>query len=80
VLARLQSLSPKTNPLTEDPAHANLSLTPRRKAINESAKVANKDVTFDPTITCKDEIAEGFRIFTTPERISIHLAQCLRNE
>ena len=80
-LARLNALTPKTNPLVMDPNHVNLSLLPRRKEQNKNAKEENKGITFNPTITDKNELADCFRIFTDPEKISRSPAQCLeRNQ
>ena len=67
--ARLNDIAPKYNPIAHE-HHDELSLTPNRKARNSIAKMTKKGITFDPTITCKDGIAECFRIFTNPEKIS----------
>ena len=67
--ARLHDIAPKYNPIAYE-QHDTLSLTPDRKARNIIAKMEKKDIAFDPTITCKDGIAECFRIFTDPEKIS----------
>lgn len=50
--------------------HDTLSLTPDRKARNRIARQERKAICFDPSITCKDGIAECFRVFTDPGRIS----------
>ena len=36
----------------------------------------NQDITFDLSITCRTDLAECFRIFTNPKRISNILATC----
>ena len=69
-LTRLQLITPKLNPLTAPPRTDNLSLTATRKARNESARKTNQDITFDPSVTCKKDLAECFRIFTNLERMS----------
>ena len=68
--ARLELITTKLNPLTPGNLHGNLSLTKRRKKWNESAKAQNGEIIFDPTITCKSELADCFRVFTDPQRIS----------
>jgi len=67
---RLQKITPKLNPLTRPPLHDNLSLTPTRKARNSIAKKRNEDITFNPSVTSKTNLAECFRIFTNPDKIS----------
>ena len=69
-LARIRQIEPKLNPLSPEPHHGNFSLTPGRKAINTIAKENNDNILFDPSITCKNNLAECFRIFTDPNRIS----------
>ena len=66
--ARLNDITPKYNLITHE-RHNTLSLTPDRKARNNIAGMERKGITFDPTITCKDGIAECFRVFTEPGRI-----------
>lgn len=68
-LARIRQIEPKLNPLSPD-HHGNFSLTPNRKAANIRAKENNNDILFDPSITCKNDLAECFRIFTNPDKIS----------
>ena len=70
---RLNDIAPKYNPIAHE-HHDTLSLTPDRKARNSLARIERKGITFDPTITCKDGIAECFRVFTDPGRISRHPA------
>ena len=68
-LNRLNLIAPKLNPLQRD-GHGNLSLTKRRTMTNEIAKANNGSILFDPSITSKNDLAECFRIFTTPDRLS----------
>ena len=68
--ARLDKITPKLNPLSRLPPHNNLSLTATRKARNEIAKRRDENITFDPSVTSKTDLAECFRIFTNPEKIS----------
>ena len=49
-------------------------MTPNRKVRNAVALLTNKDVTFDPSITCKGMLADCFRIFTTTEDLTPTLA------
>ena len=69
-LTRIHELAPKYNPLQIGEQHDNLSLTNRRKNNNTTARKNNKEITFDPSITCKDSVAECFRIFMNPARLS----------
>lgn len=69
-LARIHELAPKYNPLQIGEQHDKLSLTNRRKDNNIQARKDDKEITFDPSITCKDSVAECFRVFTDPKRIS----------
>jgi hypothetical protein len=69
-LKRIHELAPKYNPLQIGEQHDKLSLTNRRKDRNTLARKSDEEITFDPSITCKDSIAECFRIFTDPNRIS----------
>ena len=72
---RLDDIAPKYNPLTLKHHDETLSLTPNRKAKNrEARRTEDGEVTFDPSITCKDGIAECFRVFTDPTRLSMNLA------
>ena len=70
---RLRDLAPKYNPLANE-NHDTLSLTINRKARNAAARVMDRGIIFDPTITCKDGIDECFRVFTNPDRISMNPA------
>ena len=68
-LARIHELAPKYNPLQIREQHDKLSLTNRRKDNNIQARKDDKEITFDPSITCKDSVAECFRVFTDLKRI-----------
>ena len=69
-LARIHLIVPKLNPLEPGDIHDNLSLTPTRKNNNREARANDGKIRFDPSITCKRNLAECFRIFTNPSRIS----------
>jgi len=69
-LEHIHQIEPRLNPLSPDPHHGNFSHTPGRKAANILAKENNHDILFNPSITCKNNLAECFRIFTNPNRIS----------
>ncbi|KAI0302475.1 hypothetical protein BC826DRAFT_865894, partial [Russula brevipes] len=69
-LNRIEGIAPKLNPTNPLPPHGTLSLTRRRKALNNQARLEHGEILFDPTITCKDNLAECFRIFTNPNEIS----------
>jgi len=73
-IARLNLIPPKHNPMKQDPPDG-MSLTRSRKLRNERARQTDGVVTLDPSITCKESLAECFRIFTNPNRISTHLAR-----
>jgi ribonuclease HI len=67
-LNRTHHIAPKFNPLAAGYTHDNLSLTVSRKAANERARATNGAIRFDPSLTCKNELAECFRVFTTTTR------------
>ena len=67
---RLDQISAKLNPLTPGTGHLNLTLTKRRKNRNTLARSQNGEIIFDPALTCKENLAECFRIFTDPNKIS----------
>ena len=69
-LTRINLTFPKMNPLLRDAHHGNLSLTPNRKARNSTAKDNNETILFDSSMTSKRSLAECFRAFTDPERVS----------
>jgi ribonuclease HI len=74
--ARLDKITLKLNPLSRLPPHDNLLLTATRKARNEIAKRRDENITFDPSMTSKTNLAECFRVFINPEKISNLLATC----
>ena len=78
-LARINKTTPKLNPLHIGNRPDNLSLTKRRKEQNQTAKKENGSITFDPSITTKDDLSECFRVFTDPQRKTRHPAQRLQN-
>jgi hypothetical protein len=61
---KINALYPKYNPLAPDTRHGNLSLTASRKRKNLQARHQNEFITFDPTITNKNDLTECYRIFT----------------
>jgi ribonuclease HI/exonuclease III len=67
---RLDRIAPRLNPMTPGNNHGNLSLTGNRKQRNLVARTRNDAILFDPAITSKDSLAECFRVFTKPDRIS----------
>ena len=69
-LTRIQQIFPKYNPLLPGERHDFLSLTRRRKERNIRARENDGEITFDPSITSKNNLAECFRIFTEPDRIT----------
>ena len=71
---RIKLIPPKLNPTHQGYHHGNLSLTRTRKGQNMRAQVENGAILFDPTITTKNNLAECFRIFTDPAKISNELA------
>ena len=73
---RINDIVPKYNLLMIE-THDNLSLTPNRKRKNKETHWEEETkILFDPTITCKDRIAECFYIFTDPTKISMMPACC----
>ena len=69
-LQRIHNIKPKLNPLQPNGHHGNLSLTKRCKARNAMAIQNQGVVLFDPSITSKNDLAECFRVFAEPNRIS----------
>ena len=61
-LQRVWKISPKWNPLGQLPPDP-LSLTPSRKARNQLARYNNGAITFDPSVTCKDNLVNAFQVF-----------------
>ena len=68
-LTRINLIAPKYNPLQGE-NHDALSLTRSRKERNDAARTTDGEITFDPSITCKNYLSECFRIFTNPEKIT----------
>ena len=48
----------------------NLSLTHRRKEKNATAIIESRDITFNPSVTIKSNLADCFRIMVDPEKVS----------
>jgi len=69
-MKRIKMIPPKLNPTHIGFYHRNLSLTRMRKECNRIARMMNDAIIFNPSITCKNNLAECFRIFTNPEKIS----------
>ena len=69
-LQRIYNIKPKLNSLQPNGHHGNLSLTKRCKARNTAAIQNQRAVLFNPSITSKNDLAECFRVFTEPNRIS----------
>ena len=69
-LAKLQGLSPKWNPWGPDNPIDGLSLTPTQKANNMQARLNNDEIVFNPSLTCGESLADIFRVFTDPNRLS----------
>lgn len=78
MLLRIQHILPKWNPITPGDIHDNLTLTKQCKERNQIAKANNGEIIFDPSVTCKDNLAKCFRIFTDPKRITNILAKRLQ--
>ena len=72
---KLDALYPKYNPLIPNGNHGDLSLTASRKRKNRQARYQNELITFDPSITNKNDLTECFRIFTEPDNASKRPAQ-----
>ena len=66
-LTRINLIPPIHNPLRQHPPDG-LSLTRSGKQRNEEARQRNGAIIFDPAMTCKNTLAECFRIFTDPEK------------
>jgi hypothetical protein len=74
-LTHIQETAPKLNPINLGKPHDNLSLTRRRKAQNKEERLEEGEILFDPTITCKNSLAECFRIFTDSPEVHLVLRQ-----
>ena len=69
-LQQVRQISPKWNPLSQELPPDSLSLTPSRKIRNQLAKINNEAITFDPSVTCKGNLANAFRVFINPHLMS----------
>ena len=78
-LTRLNLIPAKHNPTRQEPPDG-LSLTKSGKQRNHTAKQNNDAITFDATITCKENLAECFRIFTDPTRLNNQLTQRYKHQ
>ena len=78
-LTRLNLIPPKHNPTKQEPLDG-LSLTRTRKQRNEWARQNNSEITFDLSITCKEDLAECFWIFTNPDRSFTQMAWQYRHQ
>ncbi|KZT25980.1 hypothetical protein NEOLEDRAFT_1047745, partial [Neolentinus lepideus HHB14362 ss-1] len=74
----LDSLSPKTNPASHPPRD-NLTLTHCRLEKNRQARRERGNITFDPSITTKSNIAECFRVFVSPNDVPLTPAYRLQH-
>lgn len=75
-LTRINIMSLKINPLSQGYRHNNLSITKRKRYQNKQA-IEEGTITFDPTITSKNNITECFRMFADPQKMLRNLAQRL---
>jgi len=73
-LARLSLIHPKYDPMKQEPPDG-MSLMRTRKLLNERARQENGVITFNPSITCKENLAECFRVFSHPDRNPAQMAQ-----
>jgi len=64
-LARVDLIPPKHNPTKQEPPDG-MSLTRTQKLINERARQENGEITLNPSITCKENLAECFQVFSHP--------------
>jgi len=78
-LARLNLIPPKHNPMRQDPPDR-MSLTRTQKLRNERAKQDNGEIIFNPLITCKESLAECFRIFTDPRGDTTHMTRQYKHQ
>ena len=69
-LTRLNRISPRLHPIGPENPQDSLSPTPTCKASNDRARLNNGLVTFDPSLTCNENLAECFRVFVDPNRMS----------
>lgn len=73
-LTRLSLIHPKYDP-TKQELPDGMSLTRTWKLLNERVRQENGEITFDPSITCKENLAECFRVFSHPDRNPTQMAQ-----
>ena len=73
-LTRLNLIPAKHNPTNQEPPDG-LLLTKSEKTRNQVASQNNETIVFDTTITCKENLAECFRIFTDPTKLNNQLTQ-----
>lgn len=66
---RLDRITPKLDPKRQTHPD-NLSLTRRRKQKNVAAAAEGGDITFDPTVTVKTDLADCYRILVNPDKVS----------
>lgn len=59
----LQCIAPKWNPIPEQIQRME-DLTPQQKIENREAFKTDKEILFDPAMTLKNNISDGFRVFT----------------
>jgi ribonuclease HI len=69
-LTRITDIAPLLNPLINASQKDHLSLTPTRNARKQTKEEHQDKILFDPEISCKTNLAECFRVFTDPNRIS----------
>ena len=69
-LSRINEIAPKFNPLIGLSQCDDLSLMPTCKAQRRAANENSDKTMFDTEIACKTDLAECFRIFTNPTRLS----------
>lgn len=62
----LENMSPKWHHGYEPPDD-NLTLTERRHSRNHRAHKTNGKILFNPSVTTRDRLSDGFRVFTSPE-------------
>lgn len=75
----LQGLHPKFDPKI-NPPDDNLTLTHQRREKNNTNRSQKKGkILFDPSVTLRTGLADGFQIFTNPERLSNAPAHRLTN-
>ena len=77
-LTRLNLIPPKHNPTKQEPPDR-MSLTRIQKLRNDRARQCDREITFNPLITCKDSLAECFQIFTDTDRYSNDMTRQYRH-